>query len=413
MARYRKMIKIFLFEEPYRREMSDLSSGVRLNPSTNRLELQMVGGSYPTTTNLLARTRLFSPDCMRKWGGFFVIGENIKYLNQVVTAMQFRLCDGIDDYYWDSISGDWLVASANDWNTEQEIADHIDTYVKTSLQIVINLSTQKESVTPYISEIRVLYDSDIIFLEDYLVRSFKQDLLENIRPISIFAFKSTGETEKILNMQNPYDIMSIDSVYNHTADPNHLAPLGGTSFDVSTQTLTLPAQDIDDVIHVRFIWRPYIALLRSQDYTEIAKIPVVIFENPSIENEHVIWDSRYVINKGTGNGYSLENVVQANIHIPLRIITPSFRDLHVLNDELERFFSNTDSLRSRGQDEYFSYTVSRNFVDVTVPSQKEVYSCEITVNIENALFYYEDAKPITGVQRFSVTDGNVEFEVTL
>lgn len=414
MPRFRKMMKSFLFEEPYRSDMVDLNSGVRLNPQTNRLELTPVGGgSYPTTLDLFARTRLTTPEAVRKWAGFFVILNNVKVSGNVVTDVRFRISNGTNDYYWNTGANDWVIAAPNNWNTEQEVADNIDKWVNQSIQVVINLSTQNESVTPYVNEVRLLYETDLVFLEDYVVRSFKEDLLDNVRPISIFAFDSSGETQKDLSViQTPYDIVDIDCMYNNTADEKHLSPLSGVSYNSTSKTVFFPAQPIGNRIEIRFIWRPYVVLTQSQDYTEIRKIPVIVFDDVSVENESVIRNRPYVINKGTGRGFVFEEGFQADIRIPLRFITSSRRDLDVLADELKRYFANTTFLRSRGQDENYTYRVLEVFNDNSTPSQKELFTGRLTVLIEKAVFYSEDAKPITGVKRFSVTGGNIIIEVT-
>lgn len=414
MPRFRKMIKSFLFEESYRRDMVDLNSGVRLNPETNRLELTPIGGgSYPTTLDLFARTRLTTPEAVRKWTGFFVILNNVKISGNVVTDVRFKISDGISDYYWNTGANAWVVAAPNNWNTEQEVADNIDKWLNQSIQILINLSTQNESVTPYVNEVRLLYETDLVFLEDYVVRSFKEDLLENVRPISVIAFDSSGETQKDLSViKTPYDIVGIDAIYNNTADEKHFSPLSGVTFNSTTKTVFFPTQPSGNRIEIRFIWSPYVVLTQSQDYTEVRKIPVVVFDDVSIENESVIRNRPYVINKGTGNGFVFEEGFQADIRIPLRIITSSRRDLDILSDELKRYFANTTFLRSRGQDENYTYRVSETFNDNSVLSQKELYTGRLTVFIEKAVFYSEDAKPITGVKRFSVTGGNITIEVT-
>lgn len=413
MPRFRKMIKTFLFEEHNRRDMVDLNSGVRLNPQTNRLEIMTVGGSYPTTLDLFARTRLTTPEAVRKWTGFFVILNNAKIAGEVVTDVRFRISDGTNDYYWNTGANDWVIAAPNNWNTEQEVADNIDKWLNQSIQVIINLSTQNERVTPYVNEVRLLYETDLVFLEDYVVRSFKEDLLDNVRPISVVAFNSSGETQKDLSViKTPYDIVDIDAVYNNTVDEKHLSPLSGVSFNPTSKTVFFPAQTVGDRIEVRFIWRPYVVLTQSQDYTEVRKIPVIVIDDVSIENESVIRNRPYVINKGTGNGFVFEEGFQADIRTPLRIITSSRRDLDILSDELKRYFANTTFLRSRGQDENYTYRVLEVFNDNSTPSQKELYTGRLTVLIEKAVFYSEDAKPITGVKRFSVTGGNVTIEVT-
>jgi len=412
MTRYRKMIKNFLFQESIRKDMVELDAGVRLNPEKHRLEIKQINGEYPTTQDLYARTRITTPNSLRKWSGFFVILKNQSVSGNQITNVMFRISDGINDYYWNTGSNTWAIASSNNWNTEEEIANNIHEYKNQSIQIVINLSTQNKYYTPYVYEVRLLYDSDIIFLEDYIVRSFKRGIEDNVRPISIYKLKSSGQSSVVLNSQTPYEIIGIDAVYNSTTDPNHLSPLTGVSFDLSTKTISFPAQPIDNIITIRFIWKPHVVLSQSQDYTEIAKIPVVLIQDIIIENEIDVRPRPYVINKSTSNGFMFNDAIQCDLVIPLRIITGSMRNLHVLSDELRRYFTNSVFLHSYGQDEDYSYRIENSFNDSYTPSQKEVFTARITIRVEKALLLNEDAKPINGVKEFNVTGGNINIQVT-
>lgn len=391
--------------------MADLDSGVRLNPTTHRLELTQVNGEYPTDLDLYARTRLTTPTAVRKWCGFFAVLTNQKVSGEIVTDVRFKLSDGSTDYYWNTGASAWVPASINNWNTEQEVADNIDKYQNQSIQILINLSTQDSSKTPFVNEIHLLYDTDLVFLEDYF-RSFKEDLINNIRPVLNYKFNSNGQSSIVFDSQVLENVVGVDYVYNDVSDPNHLSPLSGVSFDTSTKTLSLPSQPIGNRVTAKMIWIPPVVLSRSQDFTEIAKIPVINFDRITVENSKIVRPRPYVINKGTGYGYSFERLYQKTIRVPMTIITNSMRDLHVLGSEISKYFSNTPLLRSVGQDEYFPYRVVECFDDTYTPSQKELYSARITVLIENAVFLNEDAKQITGVKQFNVTGGNVEINVT-
>lgn len=410
MPRYRKMLKCFSFEEQFRRDMADLSSGVRLHPRRNRLELTPVGGvtnegPFPTDADLHARTRLTTPGACRKWCGFFaILGNPTDSVGNVLTDVRFRLNDGADDRYWNGGANAWSVAAPNNWNTEQEVADNIDKWPSQSLQVVINLSTTSEAVTPYVEEVRLAYETDLVFLEDYVVRSFMADLKENLRPISHLAVDSTGQTSIDMGqLQTPFDVVGIDAVFNETQDPTHFAPLAGVSFDTNTKLLSIPAQPAGERILVRFIWRPEVSLRKSQDFTEIAKIPVIVVDGTELRNERPIRPRPYVVNKGTGAGWAFEEGFQADIRLPLLYITGNGRDLHGLAEEIGRYFANTNLLRSRAQDDYFPYRIDGSFTDASTASQKELHSARLTVDLMNAVFYPEDARPITGVLRFSVT----------
>lgn len=403
MPRYRKWPKCFSFEESQRRSVT--FGGLRLNPTQSRLEIAPVNGVYPTTLDLYAKTRVTTPSACRKWSGFFVDAKTHRNIRgEVVTEARFRLNDGQGERYWNDGAAAWIPASPNNWNTEQEIADHIDAWPSQSLGVVVNLRTTIPRLTPYVTEIRLVFDTDLVALEDYVIRSFVEDLREQMRPISILAVHSTGQTSIDLGkLQVPYDIVGLDAVYNNTADAAHMHPLTGWTYDGAQKLLSLPAQPAGDYIEVRFAWRPHVIQMQSQDYTEIAKIPVVVVEDAEVLNWHPIRAKPYVINKGTGAGFSWEEGFQGDIRVPLLLIAPSGRDLHVMGEEAARYFANTALLRSRGQDEFYPIWPDSVFDGSSTATQKETYSARVQARILNAVFYPEDARPITGVLRFEVT----------
>lgn len=405
MPRYRKWMKAFMFEEPARREM--IFAGVVLHGQRQRLELSGVSGAYPLTADLYARTRVTTPTSCRKWSGFMAL--SITHKNSVgalVTDVRYRLNDGTTDYYWSTGASAWVVAAPNNWNTEQEIADHIDTWPTQSLGVVLNLSTTDPRLTPSVTEVRLMYETDLLQLEDYIVRSFIEEMREQLRPISLLAFESTGQTSVDLKkLQAPYDVIAIDAVYNNAIDPSHMNPLTGWAYNPGTKLLSIPAQPSGNVVEVRFIWRPHVVLTQSQDYTEIAKIPAVVVTDIEVLRQRVIRERPYVLNKGTGQGFAFENGFQVDIRVPLLLIAPSARDLHAMGEEAQRFFANNPLLRVRGQDELYPLWTDTVYDDGFVPSQKETYSARLQARILNAVFYPEDARPITGVLRFAVTGG--------
>lgn len=400
MPRYRKWPKSFLFEEPARRSMQ--FAGVRLHPNRHRLELMpLIDGSFPLTLDLHARTRVTTPEACRKWCGFMVLSNT-----PPGTDVRFRLNDGVIDRYWNTGASDWTPAAPNNWNTEQEVADHIDAWPTQALSVVIMLSTTDPSVSPNVTELRLLYDTDLVALEDYVVRSYIESLRENFRGISILQAKSTGQTSIDLSkMQTPYDIVEVDALYNNTADPMHMRPVAGWAYDVGTKLLSIPAQPTGNMLEVRFAWRPHVVLMQSQDYTEIPRIPAIVVDGVVVVNRSVVRERPYILNKGTGQGYAFDNAFQADIDVPLKLLCASSRDLHVMAEETSRFFANTTLLRVRGQDEFYPVCDEDTFDDGSAASQKEVYSATVQARIYNAVFYPEDARPITGVSSFEVTGG--------
>lgn len=400
MPRYRIWPKSFLFEESARRSMQ--FAGLTLQPERQRLEIaRQLGEMYSLAPDLHARTRVTTPEACRKWRGFMAISNN-----PPGTDIRFRLNDGVIDRYWNSGANDWTPAAPNNWNTEIEVADHIDAWPTQALSVVIMLSTTDPKVTPWVSEVRLLFDTDLVSLEDYVVRSYIETLREKFRGISIYAVNSTGQTSIDLGkLQTPYDIVDVDAVYNNAADPMHMRPLAGCSYAPGTKLLSIPGQPVGNLLEVRFAWRPHVVLMQSQDYTEIPRIPAIVVDGVDVINRSVIRERPYVLNKRTMRGFAFDNGYQADLDVPLKLLCASARDLHVMSEEASRFFANNPLIRVRGQDEFYPICDDSVFDDVSSASQKEVHSARVQARIYNAVFYPEDAVPITGVSSFIVTGG--------
>ena len=398
MPRYRKWPVPIVFDESIRRSLT-LGPGIRLHPTRHQLELAEESGGYGLGQDYFARTRVLAPNACRKWIGFFA-----DEVTPEGTAIRYRLSDGVAERYWSAGAGDWIAAGPGDWNTEEEVAAHIDAWLSQSLSVVVNMSTTTPVRTPGLRGILLMYDTDVVALEDYVVRSFITELREQLRPISNYALKSSGQTTIDLGkLQTPYDVVDVDAVYNKTADPQRMRPLAGCTYAPDTKLLSLPAQPTGDTIEVRFAWRPDVVLTQSQDYTEIAQIPVILIDTVRVENKRQMSGRTCVINKATGHGFSLTEGYQADIRLPLVLFAASARDLHVLHEEASRFFANTRMLRVRGQDENYPVTVETDFDDGrSFASQNEVYSATLEARIHNAVFFPEDAQPITAVHRFVV-----------
>lgn len=402
MPRYRKWIKGFLFEEPIRHSLT--LEGVRLHPQRHRLELApTASGNFPLDLDMYARTRVTTPEACRKWSGFMAFTST-----PPGTLVRFRLNDGATDRYWNGGANAWTPAAPNNWNTEQEVADHIGEWSSQSLAVVIMLATLDPKLTPHVTEVRLLFDTDLVQLEDYVVRSYLEELRTQFRAISILAVTSTGQTSIDLKaLQTPYEIVEVDAVYNNASDPAHMNPVTGWSYNAGEKLLSIPAQPAGDRIEVRFVWRPHVVLMQSQDYTEIPRIPAIVVEDVEVLTKAVVRERPYVINKGTGQGFAFENGYQADIAVPLKLIASGVRDLHVMGEEASRFFANNPTIRVRGQDEWYPIVDDTGFDDSSTATQKELYSARIQARIVNAVFYPEDARPITGVLRFAVTGGPI------
>ncbi len=407
--RLRKLIKQFEFSEDNRRQIV-LGTNVRLNPKENRLELVEGTLGFPTGPDLFARTRVTKPATAKRWIGFEAVDKHKKVNGATVTFIGYRLGNGLVEQWWNGSA--WVTASAGQWNTEAEVAANIAAFVGQSIQVIANLRTTDATQTPELYLVKLLYESDIEFEQEYIARSMLPAMREEVRPIALYPIEVGAPTSTIdLNaIETPYNILDIDSVYNVTADPDKLAPLAAT-YDANTKIVTLGAPAGPCVLLVRFVYVPEIMIIRSQDYTELSKIPAVCIESIVQDTHLPIEPGPSVCDRfGDGAGWQLKEGFQANISFTVRFTTDKASDLDSLSDELKRFFENR-LLRARGQDEFVRLQTFEEYSHQPSALQSELHSARLRARIFNAVFYVRDAVPVTATQRFIVAGGNVAFQV--
>jgi hypothetical protein len=406
--RLKKLVKSFEFLEENRQQIT-LGPNVRLNPQENRIELRAGSNGYPTLADLYAKTRLTTPNTAKRWIGFEVVDRR-----PPGTAIKYRLSpDGLAEKWWNGSA--WVNASPGQWNTELEVASNIATFASQPIQVVANLSTSDVDETPELYSIKLLYESDLEWEQEYVARSLLPALKEELRPIAQYMedFTSPTTTVQLSKIKTPYEFVDVDSVYNVTADPDRLAPLTVASFDPSTKVLTLAVPTPSTArLLVRFTYKPLVAIVRSQEYTEVSKVPAVVIES-IVQNTHkpVEEPGPSVCNRfGDGSGWQLKDGYQSDIDITIKFVTDKVGDLDALSDQLKQFFRNR-LLRARGQDEFVRMQALEEYSHQPSALQSELHSARLRARIFNAVFYVRDAVAVTTTQSFNVTGGNVEFQV--
>lgn len=409
--RLKKLVKEFLFTEDERKRVT-LGTNVRLNPPENRLELKALSnGSFPTTANLFAKTRLTAPTTAKRWISFQADVKNKKVNQTVVTSVGYRLSpDGIAELWWNGAA--WVAAALGQWNTEAQVAANISAFVGRRIQVIVNLVTSNAEHTPEVYGVKILWESDIEFQQEYIARSLIPAMREEIRPIGELALNLTASTTTVDldQIETPYEIMGLDSAYNLTDDPDKLLDIGA-SYNTSTKVVTLTgALGAGKQLLIRFTYRPAIMIIQSQDYAELAKVPAICIESIVQDKRQTVEPGPHVINKETGQGWQLKGGFQSDINFTVRFTADKARDLDALGDQVKQFFLDR-LLLARGQDEFVRLYTLEEYSHQPSALQSELHSARLRARISNAVFYVRDAVPIVSTQRLTVTGGNVEFQV--
>ncbi len=402
--RLKKLIKSFEFAEN-NRSLITLDGDIRLNPEIHCLQIKDSGGEYSTAADITAKTWTTNPDSVKQWLGFESVIEHKKDLtNTIVTGDGYRLGDGTDEYWWNGAS--WEV-NVVDWNTEAEVATNISSFsvVLKKIQVIINLTTTDVTKTPYLREIKILWASDVEFQEDLVTRSLIPDLRSKIRPISDFPITVTADTTTIdlandYRLKTPYNVVEIDSCFNHTEDEDHFTDLY-QSFDVDAQIITLNSTiEADEVLWIRFIWEPEVRISTGQEYIEIEKVPVIYITGVTEMNSSRLADYDVVKNKSAGTAVKIFSPQQGDLEIRIRGVTGSQRDQQRLKDEFGRYFKKDKMLISKALDEKYTIIQTSEYDMSNAIVQNEIYGGMISLRIVNALFYQEEDQDVYIVQNF-------------
>lgn len=408
--RIKKLIKCFEFSEPNRSRIT-LDSDIRLVPEKHYVQLKAdpTSGLFPTTADIKVATWTTNPNTVKQWLGFQAdIVHPKDDLGNPLTSAGFRLTDGTDEYYWDGAA--WTVSTTS-WSTEAEIANNIATFpvAAQTIGVLVNLVTTDGTVTPTLYRVKILWGSDIEFKEDLIFRSIVPELRENIRPISDFLIEKAASSTTIdLNtdfpLKTPYDVVEIDSVYDHDGDPNHLTDLF-SSYDTGTKVITLTSSVAAGTkVWIKFIYRPDVVVLRKRTYSELAKVPAIVVSDVNeVDSAESVLGGDAVINRSSGAGTRVFAPSQIDIEFQLRCLTDKSRDQTRLNDEIKRHFEQQPLLRSRGLDESYRLWLIDEYDHQGLIGQEEIEVSRIRFRIVKALFYTRGSEDITAVERFVIS----------
>ena len=403
--RLKKLIKRFVFTENNRSKLT-FSDYARLNPSIHRLELIVTPPyGYSLDPDQKVHTWITNPDSVKGWLGFDAVYSNaLDYELNPLTEVNFRLGDGTNEYYWNGSA--WTINTTL-WNTENEISANIPTFPYTGkkIQVIINLRTHNPEVTPRVEEIRILYASDIEYQEDLIIKSLLPMLRENIRPIGVYPVSLLTETEFInLNadypLETPYNIVSIDSVYDEGADPDHFVDLlqsYNPTTTIITMTQTLPA---GTVVWINFLWEPECGIKTDREYIELDRQPALYFTNINFLNPVRVGVRTEVRNKATLQAVVIPGLWQMDIEITMRGITTSLRDQTRLADEIRRFFAKFDLITSKATDDPYTMRIVQNYDNRPTTDEDGLHTGILRFRIINALFFQEQDEDAFVTGRF-------------
>jgi len=417
---------------------------IRVSPLQGKVLLKRDSTTqfFPTDDDIWARTWVTNPLSARKLKMLQVFPNR-----QVAdTEVKIRLYNGTDDLYWDGAA--WSVAGVSDWNTEAEINANIETFPllpDRKFAVTMNLKTTDKEVTPEVTEVRVLMEVHIDYIEDIVLRSLLPAFEGDIDPVAnmahVPAFDTDVTTIDLSQYRSniPYNVSDVAGVYDLTVDPERLYNQLD-SYDPNTQIITLSAPlpaGHRPIVLLRY--KPEIVFIQHQDWYEVAKVPCLLIQQLEVPftSAYNLGAREGIVDKGTGNAVVIREPWRATFEFRIHGLTGGLVDELRLQSRVIQFFEKNEMLRSTGLDEYYRMDIEREFRDLSSPSRSDqrAFWTRFTVNDVRMPFVSEVAHavrktsliftgpkpphedPVKGGARVVLTvhteDGPVEFTETV
>jgi len=386
--------KVFEFSESYRQyivlsdpakiELDSVNSVVKLKADDH--------DHYPTDDDIYVMTRETTPGAWKKWYLLLIGVTHVHVGLTTVTSHNVRLSNGVNQYYWSGAA--WVVAGASDWNTEAEINAHIQTFAFRRFRVVVNLKTTNRDYTPTLYWVKVAWEGVVYFWEDIIYRSLVRTM-KNIDSISDYPIKLVAASSTIDLTANPldsgYDITSIDSVFDHNTDPDHMLDLFA-SYNPVTKVITLTgAIPAGHVAWVRFVYKPAIVVVQGVDYKSVAKVPAVLIENiEEVGSTTLPWKDG-VFDRASSEVVQFQEPYCTNLRFSIVVLTPGSVDSLRLNEDIVRYFDTNPLLTSAALDEQYRFQMASEFQEASEGNLTDLRRTRASALIHNVLSYLKPA----------------------
>jgi hypothetical protein len=411
-----KLIYPFVFEEANRSKLtfSD-STKIRLNPEANRIELKrqsydLVTGLpvYPITTVHWVKTWVANPEALISWISFYCDPIDSDLPDD--TAIQFKLNDGTNDYFWNSSlpTPAWAIAGANNWNTHAEITAHISTFTITScrLAIIIGLSTADANETPWVNYLDVLMSVELENLYSIIAGSVVPEFREQLLAPVDFAIEASGNTKiSLCDIETPFNISSVTAAYNHTSDPKHRTNIL-SAYDSAAKSITLTtAVERGNSIWLMFNAEPEVTInWGNQDYIEVEKIPAVIIDAIKISTYGNI-ASQETKNIVANTAIVRRRPLRLTIDFEVLLLAERTRTLLAMMEKAMKFSASHPVVRWRDIDQEISFK-SKGPSFAQRPNLSDKHEATMSVTLENIYLWVIPEETIPLVQRLNLSMTN-------
>jgi len=332
-------------------------------------------GYFSIDPDIWFRTWTTIPKSLRKLLMIQVKGKTPKD-----TSFQVRLFDGTDQYWWDGAS--WSVPGPGDWNDEGTINANIEDFPvlpDRQFGVVVNLVTADKYVTPKVTEILVLMEIRIDYIEDLVFRSLIPMMKQEVRPIANYDLPPFDADQSTIDLNDyvldtAFNIVDVDAVFNWTTDPELLTDILD-SYDPGTKVITLTTDILaGERPFILFRYEPEITYTTQQDYVEVAKVPSIVLQRLEVPvaTAYNLAAREGIVDKGSGRAVLIKEPWRATLEFRLHVQTDRAVDEFRLMTKIMEFFERNKRIRSVGLDEYFRMEIIREFRDLISPDRSDM-----------------------------------------
>ncbi len=376
------LLKRLLFSEEFRPDItfSDATK-IRLDPLTHRVMLKRGSFGYPTEDNIYVISPTVAPSAIVSWLAFQAKIIHKHRGSTIYTGDGFRLHDGTNQWYWD---GEEWIHSTTSWNSEPEIAAHIQEWPGVStktLRVVINLRTVSSVHTPELLWIALAGELETQAMEDDLFfRTLTRRMKNQIRPTSDFVVAGNGTTSidmaaLLTKARKTHKISDVLAVYNETDDPTHGEDLLA-SYNANTKIVTLTgASASDKTYRVRIVYQPTVAFVgTSVDYVELEEVPAILVSDVDVTAASEVSVRDLVADKYHRRAYVWYSGDVRDYRFSISVIAPGSVDCVRLSNAVNQFFADNHELRMTETDEPVLVRMERRLNSFAAQARNGVYT---------------------------------------
>jgi hypothetical protein len=339
---------------------------------------------------------------MRSWIGFAC--EPIDDVLPAGTSIRFRLNDGTSDRAY--VGGTWAAAGANDWNTQAEVAANIGSFPTSSgsIAVVIGLATTDASQTPWCEYADLLMQAELEWMYSLIASSVVPELRECLRAPVDFAVDAPGGTKvSLLDVETPFNILSVDAVYSHLADPKHLTSIL-QSYDAASKSIVLSSSVARGApLWITFTAEPEVVVnWASQDYVEVEKIPALVVDAITITQVQN-WAQQAVKNAAASTAVVKRRPLRLTIRFEVVLLAEKTRTLLAMMSKAMRFVSDHPELRWRDLDQTVSLRATGGPSFAQRPNLSDKHEAVLSLELQNVYFWVAPDETMPLVERLNLT----------